>query len=74
MEKSNALNILKNAFLMERQGKSLYETARDKAGEEAVKNFFDDLANEGAQHMKMLEALQEDLKQRIWEDNSFWPF
>ena len=56
MEKSNALNILKNAFLMERQGKSLYETARDKAGDEAVKNFFDDLANEEAQHMKMLEA------------------
>ena len=56
MEKSNALNILKNAFLMERQGKNLYETARDKAGDEAVKNFFDDLANEEAQHMKMLET------------------
>ncbi|MCF8077199.1 MAG: rubrerythrin, partial [Desulfotignum sp.] len=56
MEKSNTLNILKNAFLMERQGKSLYETARDKAGDEAVKHFFDDLANEEAQHMKMLEA------------------
>jgi hypothetical protein len=26
MDRSNALNILKNAFLMERQGKSLYET------------------------------------------------
>jgi rubrerythrin len=74
MEKSNTLNILKNAFLMERPGKSLYETARDKADDEAVKNFFDDLANEEAQHMKMLEALQEDLKQRIWEDNSFWLF
>lgn len=56
MEKSNALNILKNAFLMERQGKSLYETARDNAGDKAVKNFFDDLANEEAQHMTMLEA------------------
>ena len=56
MEKSNTLNILKNAFLMERQGKSLYETARDKADDETVKNFFDDLANEEAQHMNMLEA------------------
>jgi rubrerythrin len=56
MEKSNALTILKNAFLMERQGKSLYETARDNAGDKAVKDFFDDLANEEAQHMKMLEA------------------
>ncbi len=56
MEKSNSLNILKNAFLMELQGKSLYETARDNAGDEAVKQFFDNLANEEAQHMKMLEA------------------
>ncbi|MDT8380411.1 MAG: ferritin family protein [Desulfotignum sp.] len=56
MEKSNALIILKNAFLMERQGKSLYETARDNAGDKAVKDFFDDLANEEAQHMKLLEA------------------
>ncbi|EMS81435.1 ferritin family protein [Desulfotignum phosphitoxidans] len=56
MEKSNSLNILKSAFLMERQGKSLYETARDKAEDEAVKRFFDDLATEEAQHMKMLEA------------------
>lgn len=56
MEKSNTLNILKNAFLMERQGKSLYETARDKAGDAAVKEFFDDLVNEEAQHMNLLEA------------------
>jgi rubrerythrin len=56
MEKSNTLNILKNAFLMERQGKSLYETARDKADDKAVKDFFDDLANEEAQHMNLLEA------------------
>ena len=56
MEKSNTLNILKNAFLMERQGKSLYETARDKADDEAVKKFFGELANEEAQHMDLLEA------------------
>jgi rubrerythrin len=56
MEKSNALNILKNAFLMERQGKSLYETARDKAEDDAVKAFFDTLAAEEQQHMTILEA------------------
>lgn len=56
MEKSNTLHILKNAFLMERQGKNLYETARDKADDPAVKDFFDDLANEEAQHMTLLEA------------------
>ncbi|MEX1300435.1 MAG: hypothetical protein AB1Z38_07910 [Desulfotignum sp.] len=47
MEKSNTLNILKNPFLMERQGKSLYET---------VKLFFDDRATEEVQHMKMLRG------------------
>ncbi len=56
MEKSNALNILKNAFLMERQGKSLYETARDKADDALVKDFFDTLAKEEQQHMTLLEA------------------
>ncbi len=37
MDKSNILNILKNAFLMERQGKHLYETARDHAKNDEVK-------------------------------------
>lgn len=56
MEKSNALNILKNAFLMERQGKTLYETARDKAEDEAVKSFFDSLARDEQEHMAILET------------------
>jgi len=56
MEKSNALNILKNAFLMERQGKNLYETARDKAEDDAVKAFFDSLAKDEQEHMAILET------------------
>ncbi len=56
MEKSNALNILKNAFLMERQGKNLYETARDKVEDAAVKSFFDGLAREEQEHMSILET------------------
>jgi len=55
MEKSNALNILKNAFLMERMGKSLYEKARDTASDQEVKDFFQDLANDEQQHMDILE-------------------
>lgn len=56
MQKSNALNILKNAYLMEHQGKSLYETARDKADDPVVKAFFDSLAQEEQQHMAILET------------------
>jgi rubrerythrin len=55
MAKSNALNILKNAIFMERQGKHLYETARDKADDRAVKDFFQELANEETDHIAILE-------------------
>ena len=55
MEKSNTLNILKNAFLMERQGKYLYETARDKADNPVVKDFFQSLADDEQVHMNILE-------------------
>ncbi len=55
MAPSNALNILKNAIFMERQGKYLYETARDKACDRAVKEFFQDLADEETDHIAILE-------------------
>ncbi|MCG8688381.1 MAG: ferritin family protein [Desulfobacterales bacterium] len=55
MDKSKSLNILKNAFLMERQGKSLYETARDNATDSAVKDFFQSLADDEQEHMDILE-------------------
>jgi len=55
MDKSKTLNILKNAFLMERQGKHLYETARDKAENKAVKDFFQTLVDEEQDHMNILE-------------------
>ena len=55
MDKSNTLNILKNAFLMERQGKYLYETARDSARDQAVKDFFQTLVDDEQEHMDILE-------------------
>ncbi|MBT3176711.1 MAG: ferritin family protein [Desulfobacula sp.] len=66
MDKSNTLTILKNAFLIERKGKSLYEKAMDHAKDEAVKDFFKDLANDELEHMNILEkqfkALMKDGK------------
>jgi rubrerythrin len=55
MDKSNTLTILKNAFLMERKGKSLYEKAMDHAKDDVVKAFFKDLADDEQEHMNILE-------------------
>jgi rubrerythrin len=55
MDKSNTLTILKNAFLIERKGKNLYEKARDHAKDDSVKAFFNDLANDEQEHMDILE-------------------
>ncbi len=55
MDKSNTLTILKNAFLIERKGKSLYQKAMDHADDEDVKAFFNDLAADEQEHMDILE-------------------
>ena len=55
MEKSNTLTILKNAFLIERKGKSLYEKAMEHATDESVKAFFKDLCDDEQEHMNILE-------------------
>jgi rubrerythrin len=55
MDKSNTLTILKNAFLIERKGKSLYEKARDHVEDESVKAFFNDLVDDEQEHMNILE-------------------
>ncbi len=56
MEKPGTLTILKNAILIERKGKSLYEKAMDHAKDDAVKTFFKDLADEEQEHINILEA------------------
>ncbi|OGR52757.1 MAG: rubrerythrin [Desulfobacula sp. RIFOXYB2_FULL_45_6] len=55
MEKSNALTILKHAFLMERKGKALYEKAMEHAKDNSVKAFFKELADDEQEHMNILE-------------------
>ncbi len=55
MNKSNTLDILKKAFLLEQQGKNLYETARDQASAEEVKAFFQELAHDELEHMAIIE-------------------
>ena len=55
MNKSKTLTILKNAFLMEKKGRSLYEKAMQHSKDEAVKAFFKDLVNDEQEHMNILE-------------------
>ncbi len=55
MKKSNALTILKHAFLMERKGKALYEKAMEHAEDDSIKAFFKDLADDEQEHMNILE-------------------
>lgn len=55
MDKSNALTILKHAFLMERKGKSLYLKAMEHAEDQGVKDFFKSLADDEQEHMDILE-------------------
>ncbi len=55
MDKSNTLTILKNAFLIERKGKSLYQKAMDHAENNEVKAFFKDLVDDEQEHMNILE-------------------
>ncbi|MCG8530450.1 MAG: ferritin family protein [Desulfovibrionales bacterium] len=50
------LEILKQAYLLEQQGKTLYETAQTAATHPKVASFFHDLAQEEAQHMVLLET------------------
>jgi rubrerythrin len=55
MDKSKTLTILKNAILIERKGKSLYQKAMDNASDEAVKSFFKDLVDDEQEHINILE-------------------
>ncbi|MCK5097779.1 MAG: ferritin family protein [Desulfobacteraceae bacterium] len=55
MEESNTLNILKNAFLMEQQGKNLYQKAAENAQSSEVKLFFQNLVDDEQEHMDILE-------------------
>jgi rubrerythrin len=55
MEKPSTLTILKNAILIERKGKSLYQKAADHTKDDSVKTFFQDLVNDEQEHINILE-------------------
>lgn len=75
MEQNDAaVNVLKTAILLERRGKAFYTHAARMSEDSSVKKIFEMMAEEENAHHHLLYKLNEDLKERIWDDNSFWPF
>lgn len=54
MAETNTLDILKNAILLEKRGKAFYRTVADQAANPDVKDFFETMAAEEVQHVKIL--------------------
>ncbi|MCP3900082.1 MAG: ferritin family protein [Desulfobacteraceae bacterium] len=66
MEEFNSLDIFKNAFLLEQQGKSLYKQAMEKAKSKEVKYFFKSMVDDKKEHIdtlvKQFKAYQKNKK------------
>ena len=58
----------------EQKAVKLYGERAEAAADPGEKKLYRWLSAWEQTHLEKLLTLQEDLKQRIWEDNSFWPF
>jgi rubrerythrin len=56
MPRYNPLDILKEAILLERRGRAFYEKVATQSHNEAVRGFFQNMADEEHRHMQILEA------------------
>ena len=54
MSEDKAVEILKNAILLEKRGKAFYSQVAQHTSGKAVKQFFEMMANEEAKHIKIL--------------------
>ncbi|MGF1584740.1 MAG: ferritin family protein [Bacteroidales bacterium] len=62
------------AIDMETKAITLYSESAENAADENEKRLFSWLADWERGHHKLLYELDRDLKERIWNDNNFWPF
>jgi len=62
MAESKTIEILKRAILLEARGHSFYTTVSRHAENDAVKQFFQHMADEENQHIKFLKAQLESIK------------
>ena len=63
MTENSALDILKNAILLEKRGKAFYRTAAGQATHADVKEFFETMAREEVEHVKILSDQFKALKE-----------
>lgn len=53
---STPLDILKEAILLERRGHAFYQQVAARAANQAIKDFFETMADEESRHVEILEA------------------
>ncbi len=62
------------AIDMEKKAIEVYSAQADKDGDPNGKRLFSWLADWEKSHLKILNDLDNELKEKIWYDNQFWPF
>ena len=62
------------AMLMEARAISLYTERAKAAQDPEEKKLYRWLADWETEHLDFLAAIDNDLKERIWNDSGFWPF
>jgi rubrerythrin len=62
------------AMAMEKNAIKLYSEQAEKAHDTNEKALYNWLAEWERQHLDFLSAIDRELKEQIWHDNSFWPF
>jgi rubrerythrin len=62
------------AMSMEENAIKLYSERAEKAHDTNEKALYNWLAKWERQHLDFLSAIDRELKEQIWYDNSFWPF
>ncbi|PID26963.1 MAG: hypothetical protein CR982_07900 [Candidatus Cloacimonadota bacterium] len=62
------------AINFEKKAIELYSKRAAECEDEKEKEFYTYLANWEGDHLKDLEDISEELKNKVWNDNSFWAF
>ena len=62
------------AMDFETRAVKIYSDRANEATDPTEKEAYKMLADWESGHHKLLNQLNEDLKEQIWNDNSFWPF
>lgn len=62
------------AMSMEERAIKIYSARAEEAKDSNEKALYEWLARWETQHLKFLSDIDRELREQIWNDNSFWPF